>query len=239
MKRVLITGASGGVGEAIARKFAAQNAHVILHANQNVAKVELLANEIRQAGGHAEAVSFDVRDRAACHEAIEALLADGAIDVLVNNAGIHADAAFPAMREEQWRNVLDVSLNGFFHVTQPVVMPMVRQRRGRIISISSVAGVTGNRGQVNYAAAKSGLHAASKSLALELASRQITVNVVAPGVIATDMSAAQFDDAAIKKIVPMQRAGKPEEVANLVAFLASDEAAYITGQVISINGGMA
>jgi 3-oxoacyl-[acyl-carrier protein] reductase len=239
MKRVLITGASGGIGAAIARKFALQKNHVILHANKNAAKVESLAEEIRLAGGSAETVVFDVCDRAACHLAIDTILADGAVDVLVNNAGIHADAAFPAMREDQWRNVLDVSLNGFFNVTQPLVMPMVRQRRGRIISLSSVAGVTGNRGQVNYAAAKSGIHAATKSLALELASRQITVNVVAPGVIATEMSAGQFDDASIKKLVPMQRTGKPEEVANLVVFLASDEAAYITGQVISINGGMA
>ena len=142
------------------------------------------------------------------------------------------------MSAEQWHSVIDVSLNGFFNVTQPLTMPMIRTRWGRIITISSVAGITGNRGQVNYAAAKGALHAASKSLALELASRGITVNAVAPGIIATEMSEGAFDADAIKHIVPMKRAGKPEEVADLVAFLASENAAYISGQVISINGGM-
>ena len=158
--------------------------------------------------------------------------------MLVNNAGIHDDAVFPGMSGEQWDSVVDVSLNGFFNVTQPLIMPMIRTRWGRIINISSVAGIAGNRGQVNYAAAKGALHAASKSLALELASRGITVNAVAPGIIATDMSEGAFDADAIKQLVPMKRAGKPEEVADLVAFLASDQAAYITGQVISINGAM-
>jgi 3-oxoacyl-[acyl-carrier protein] reductase len=142
------------------------------------------------------------------------------------------------MSAEQWHSVINVSLNGFFNVTQPLTMPMIRTRWGRIITISSVAGITGNRGQVNYAAAKGALHAASKSLALELASRSITVNAVAPGIIATEMSEGAFDADAIKQIVPMKRAGKPEEVADLVAFLASENAAYISGQVISINGGM-
>lgn len=239
MKRALITGASGGIGEAIARKLSEQSCHVILHANQNGAKAQALADDIARQGGSAEVCTFDLCDRAACLAAIEQILCAGAVDILVNNAGIHADAAFPAMSLEQWQSVLDVSLNGFFNVTQPLVMPMVRQRQGRIITLSSVAAVTGNRGQVNYAAAKSALHAASKSLALELASRKITVNVVAPGVITTPMSTEQFDAETIKKIVPMQRAGLPEEVADLVAFLASDKAAYITGQIISINGGMA
>ena len=142
------------------------------------------------------------------------------------------------MNAEQWHSVIDVSLHGFFNVTQPLTMPMIRTRWGRIVNITSVAGITGNRGQVNYSAAKGALHAAGKSLALELASRGITVNAVAPGIIATDMSEGAFDAEAIKKIVPMQRAGKPEEVADLVAFLASDRAAYISGQVISINGAM-
>ena len=167
-----------------------------------------------------------------------ALLEAGPIQILVNNAGIHDDAVFPGMSAEQWQRVIDVSLNGFFNVTQPLIMPMIRTRWGRIINISSVAAITGNRGQVNYSAAKGALHAASKSLALELASRGITVNAVAPGIIATDMSEGTFDAEAIKTLVPMKRAGTPEEVADLVAFLASDQAAYITGQVISINGAL-
>jgi 3-oxoacyl-[acyl-carrier protein] reductase len=157
----------------------------------------------------------------------------------VNNAGVHDDAAFPGMSRQQWHQVIDVSLNGFFNVTQPLSMPMVRTRWGRIISVSSVAALTGNRGQTNYAAAKGALHAASKSLALELASRNITVNVVAPGIIASEMASATFDAEAIARLVPMKRAGQPEEVAHLVAFLASEQAAYISGQVVSVNGAMA
>ena len=239
MRRVLITGASGGIGAAIAEAFARQGDHLLLHAHRNAQAAEALAQRVREAGGQAEVLVFDLADRDATHAALAPVLAQGAIDVLVNNAGIHADAAFPAMREEQWHSVIDVSLNGFFNVTQPLVMPMVRQRRGRIVSISSVAGLLGNRGQANYAAAKGGLHAASKSLALELASRNITVNVVAPGIIETAMSAGQFDKETIDRMVPMKRTGQPHEVAALVVFLASDAAAYITGQVISVNGGMA
>jgi len=238
LKNVLITGASGDIGAAIARCLADQGDHVILHAHRNPAHAESLAATIVAGGGRADVVVFDVRDRSATHSVLEKLLTRGPVDVLVNNAGIHSDAAFPAMSEEQWHSVVDVSLGGFFNVTQPLVMPMVRQRRGRIITISSVAGVTGSRGQANYAAAKGALHAASKSLALELASRNITVNVVAPGVIETRMSAGHFDQETLDRLVPMKRAGKPQEVAALVAFLASDAAAYITGQVISINGGM-
>ena len=189
-------------------------------------------------GGSAEAIAFDVTDRAATAAALEALLEAGAIQILVNNAGIHVDAVFPGMSGEQWDSVVNVSLNGFYNVTRPLVMPMIRTRWGRIINISSVAGIAGNRGQVNYAAAKGALHAAGKSLALELASRGITVNAVAPGIIETGMSEGAFDADAIRKLVPMQRAGRPEEVADLVAFLASDKAAYISGQVISINGAM-
>jgi len=158
--------------------------------------------------------------------------------VLVNNAGIHDDAVFPGMSGEQWDRVLDVSLNGFYNVTQPLSLPMIRSRWGRIINISSVAAIAGNRGQVNYAAAKGALNAATKSLALELASRGITVNAVAPGIIAGAMSAEAFDAETIKKLVPMQRAGTAQEVADLVAFLASDKAAYISGQIISVNGAM-
>ena len=238
MKRALVTGGSGGIGAAICRRLAADGHHVIVHANRSLDKAAALVTEISAAGGSAEAVAFDVTERAASHAALEKLLDAGAIQILVNNAGIHDDAVFPGMSGKQWDSVIDVSLNGFFNVTQPLTMPMIRTRWGRIINISSVAGITGNRGQVNYSAAKGALHAASKSLALELASRHITVNAVAPGIIATEMIAGAFDADAIKQLVPMKRAGKPEEVADLVAFLASEQAAYISGQVISINGGM-
>ena len=238
MKRALVTGGSGGIGAAICRRLAADGHHVIVHANRSLDKATAVVGEIIAAGGSAEAVAFDVTKRDATEAALDTLLARGAIQILVNNAGIHADAVFPGMSAEQWHSVIDVSLHGFFNVTQPLTMPMIRSRWGRIITISSVAGITGNRGQVNYAAAKGALHAASKSLALELASRGITVNAVAPGIIATDMIASAFDADAIKHIVPMKRAGKPEEVADLVAFLASEHAAYISGQVISINGAM-
>jgi 3-oxoacyl-[acyl-carrier protein] reductase len=238
VKRALVTGGSGGIGAAICRRLAADGHHVIVHANRNRIKAETVVAEIVAAGGSAEAVAFDVTERAATAAALERLLEAGPIQILVNNAGIHADAVFPGMSAEQWHSVVDVSLNGFFNVTQPLTLPMIRTRWGRIVNISSVAAIAGNRGQVNYSAAKGALHAASKSLALELASRGITVNAVAPGIIATDMSAGAFDAEAIRKLVPMQRAGTPEEVADLVAFLASDQAAYISGQVISINGGM-
>lgn len=238
MKRALVTGGSGGIGAAICKRLAADGHHVIVHANRSLGKADAVVAEIVAAGGSGEAVSFDVTDRAATAEALAALLEAGPIQILINNAGIHSDAVFPGMSGEQWDSVVDVSLNGFFNVTQPLTMPMLRTRWGRIVNISSIAGITGNRGQVNYSAAKAALHAAGKSLALELASRNITVNAVAPGIIATDMIEGTFDADAIKKLVPMQRAGQPEEVADLVAFLASDRAAYISGQVISINGAM-
>jgi len=238
MKRALVTGGSGGIGAAICKRLAADGHHLIVHANRNRAQAETVAADIIAAGGSAEAVSFDLTDRAATAAALAQLLEAGTIQILVNNAGIHADAVFPGMSGEQWDSVVDVSLNGFFNVTQPLTLPMIRTRWGRIVNISSVAAIAGNRGQVNYSAAKGALHAASKSLALELASRGITVNAVAPGIIETAMSAGAFDAEAIKKLVPMQRTGQPEEVAELVAFLASDRAAYISGQIISINGAM-
>jgi 3-oxoacyl-[acyl-carrier protein] reductase len=238
MKRALVTGGSGGIGAAICARLAADGHHVIVHANRGRNKAETVVAAIVAAGGSAEAIAFDVTDRAATAAALESLLEGGAIQILVNNAGIHIDAVFPGMSGEQWDSVVNVSLNGFYNVTRPLVMPMIRTRWGRIINISSVAAIAGNRGQVNYAAAKGALHAAGKSLALELASRGITVNAVAPGIIATDMSEGAFDADAIKKLVPMQRAGQPKEVADLVAFLASDQAAYISGQIISINGAM-
>jgi 3-oxoacyl-[acyl-carrier protein] reductase len=238
MKRALVTGGSGGIGAAICRRLAADGHYVIVHANRQLARAEAVVADIVAAGGQAEAVAFDITERAASAAAIEQLLEAGSIQILVNNAGIHADAVFPGMSGEQWDKVLDVSVNGFFNVTQPLSLPMIRTRWGRIINITSVAAIAGNRGQVNYSAAKGALHAATKSLALEVASRGITVNAVAPGVIETDMSAGSFDAEAIRKLVPMQRAGQPEEVAELVAFLASDKAAYISGQIISINGAM-
>ncbi len=237
-RRALVTGGSGGIGAAICERLAADGHHVIVHANRGLEKAQALAEKINAAGGSAEAVAFDITDRAATAAVLEALVEVAPVQILVNNAGIHDDAVFPGMTGEQWDRVLDVSLNGFFNVTQPLTMPMMRTRWGRIVSVSSVAAVAGNRGQVNYSAAKGALHAASKSLALELASRGVTVNVVAPGLIATGMIEGSFDADAVKRMVPMQRVGQPAEVAHLVAFLASDQAGYISGQVISINGAM-
>lgn len=238
MKRALITGGSGAIGAAICRRLAADGMHVIVHANRNLADADALRDELLAAGFSAESIQFDVVDAAATQAALEGLLNGGAIQVVVNNAGIHDDAVFPGMTRTQWHSVIDVSLHGFFNVTQPLSMPMIRSRWGRIITISSIAGIVGNRGQTNYAAAKGALHAASKSLSLELAGRGITVNAVAPGIIASDMSKEAFDAESIARLVPMKRAGQPKEVADLVGFLASEQAAYITGQVISINGGM-
>ena len=237
-RRALVTGGSGGIGAAICERLAADGHHVVVHANRGLEKAQALVEKIKASGGSAEAVAFDITDRVATASALEVLVEAAPIQILVNNAGIHDDAVFPGMTGEQWDRVLDVSLNGFFNVTQPLTMPMMRTRWGRIVSVSSVAAVAGNRGQVNYSAAKGALHAASKSLALELASRGVTVNVVAPGLIATGMIEGAFDADAVKRMVPMQRVGQPAEVAHLVAFLASDQAGYISGQVISINGAM-
>jgi 3-oxoacyl-[acyl-carrier protein] reductase len=238
-KRALVTGASGGLGRAIALRLAHDGLHVIVHANSRLASAVALADEITQAGDSAEAVAFDVTDAEATQAACARLLEAGPVQVIVNNAGTHADAAFPALRQQQWHDVIAVSVNGFFNVTQPLAMPMIRTRWGRIINISSVAALTGNRGQVNYAAAKGALNSATKALSLELASRGITVNAVAPGIIESGMAEGTFDTAVIERLVPMKRSGRADEVAALVAFLASDEAGYISGQIISINGGMA
>ena len=238
MKRALVTGGSGEIGSAICRRLAADGLHVVVHANSRLQDAGRLAEAIAAAGGSAEAVAFDVTDRVGTGAALEQLLADGPVQVVVNNAGIHDDAVMPAMKPEQWSRVIDVSLNGFFNVTQPLLLPMMGTRWGRIVNVTSVAALTGNRGQANYAAAKAGLHGATKSLAIELASRGITVNAVAPGIIATAMSEEAFPRETIERLVPMRRAGTPEEVAALVAFLASDAAGYLSGQVISINGAM-
>ncbi len=239
MRRALVTGGSGAIGAAISSRLARSGHFVYVHGNQNLARAEAVVDALRADGLAAEAVSFDVCDGAATATALQGLLAAGPIQVLVNNAGIHDDAVFPGMQRRQWESVIDVSLNGFFNVTQPLTMPMLRTRFGRIVNISSVAGVMGNRGQVNYAAAKAALHGATKALSLELASRNVTVNAVAPGIIESAMAEAAFDRVMIEQMVPCKRAGTPEEVAALVDFLCSPDASYITGQILSINGGMA
>ena len=236
--RALVTGGSGGIGAAICRRLAAEGRHVLVHAHRHLDAARALAAEIAAQGGSAEALAFDVTDARATHAALETLLEQGPVQILVNNAGIHDDAAFPGMSENQWRSVIEVSLHGFFNVTQPLVLPMIRTRWGRIVNMASVSAVAGNRGQTNYAAAKGALISATRALALEVAKRGVTVNAVAPGLIATAMSAQAFPEEAIRRLVPLQRAGTAEEVADLVAFLASERAAYVTGQTIPINGGM-
>ncbi|MGV8922528.1 MAG: 3-oxoacyl-ACP reductase FabG [Thermomonas sp.] len=237
-RRALVTGGSGDIGSAICRQLALDGLHVIVHANANLDRADAVVQAIQAAGGSAQSVAFDVADGDATRIAMEALLAEGLVQVVVNNAGIHDDAPMAGMSEAQWRRVIDVSLHGFFHVTQPLLLPMARKRWGRIVSVSSVAAVLGNRGQTNYAAAKAALHGATRSLAREMASRGITVNVVAPGVIKGRMADAAIPAETIKQMVPAARAGTPDEVAALVRFLSSDAAGYINGQVIGVNGGM-
>ena len=238
MKHALVTGGSGGIGCAICRRLATDGCHVLIHANRNVEAAHALADDIAAQGGSAQVLVFDVTDEAAVSDTLEPLLEQNPIQILVNNAGIHDDAIFPGMRAEQWHRVIDVSVHGFFNVTHKLMMPMIRSRWGRIVNVSSVAALAGNAGQVNYSAAKGALNSATKSLACEVASRGITVNAVAPGIIQTSMSEAAFDAQAIARMVPMKRAGTPTEVADLIGFLVSPPAAYITGQIISINGGM-
>lgn len=238
-RRVLITGASGAIGAAIARALAAAGFELSLHYHRNQARAEALGQSITTAGGTAHCLGFDVCDREQTRRVLEAELeSQGAYWGAVCNAGITADNSFAAMPGEDWDRVLAANLDGFYNVLKPLVMPLVRLKDGgRIVTIASVAGLTGNRGQTNYSAAKAGLIGASKALAVELASRRITVNCVAPGLIETDMiHAVPVDE--ILKYVPLGRLGKPEEVAALVAFLFSDAAAYITRQVLSVNGGL-
>lgn len=239
MKTALVTGGASPIGTAISHGLAASGVHVIVHAHANPAAAEIVAAGIRAGGGSAGVLCCDLTDIAGTAGALGPLLAERPPQILVHNAGLHEDVPMAGMSEQQWRRVLAVSLDGFFAITQPLLLPMMATRWGRIVAISSVSAIMGNRGQANYAAAKAGLIGAVRSLAREVASRGITVNAVAPGIIASPAVDAVMDRARIAELVPAKRAGKPEEVADLVAFLASDRAAYITGQVISINGGMA
>jgi len=238
VKNALVTGGSGEIGAAISRRLARSGWRVLVHAHTQADRASALADEISATGGSAQSITFDVTDPAAPSAALGALLEHGPIQGVVHNAGIHDDAPMAGMSAKQWHRVIDVSLHGFYNVLQPVLLPMIRTRWGRIVSVTSVAGILGNRGQANYAAAKAGLHGATRALALEVASRGVTVNAVAPGVIATATTAAVFDAERIARLVPMNRAGNPDEVAGLIAYLMSEDAGYVTGQVISINGGM-
>jgi 3-oxoacyl-[acyl-carrier protein] reductase len=237
--RALVTGASGAIGHAIARKLAACGMSLILHYHAHRAKTEQLADELRSGGADITLCGFDVGDAMATRSSLKDILETGPIQVLINNAGLFDDAPMAGMSGIQWQRVIDTCLNGFYNVTQPLLMPMMAARWGRIISITSISGVIGNRGQANYAAAKAGIHAASRSLALEVASRGITVNCIAPGIIRSPQTEKLFPPERIAQMVPMRRMGKPEDVAELAGFLVSEQAAYITGQVIGINGGMA
>jgi len=238
MKRALVTGGSGVIGAAICRRLAASGHHVYVHAHRRLDHAKDVAAAIVAAGGSADAVAFDVADRERTAHELAGLLAAGTVQILVNNAGGNDDAPLAGMRPDQWTRVIDVVLHGFFNVTQPLLMPMILSRWGRIVNIASAAAIAGNRGQANYAAAKAGVIAAGRSLSQEIARKGVTVNAVAPGIIDTPMAAAAFDAQRIRELVPMRRAGTADEVAELVDFLASDRAAYISGQVLSINGGM-
>jgi 3-oxoacyl-[acyl-carrier protein] reductase len=238
-RRVLVTGSSRGIGRAIALRLARDGFSVVVHCRSGRAEADAVANEINALNGVATVLQFDVCDRDACRATLEAdVTTNGAYYGIVCNAGISRDAAFPALSDEDWDLVLDTSLNGFFNVVHPLTMPMLRMKQGgRIVTLASVSGVMGNRGQVNYSAAKAGLIGATKALAVELASRKVTVNCVAPGLIATDMTDdLPLDEA--RRMVPMNRVGQAGEVAAAVAFLMSDEASYITRQVLGVNGGI-
>jgi len=236
---ILVTGASRGIGRAIALRLAHDGFDIAVHCRSRRELADTVAAEIEALGRKARVLEFDVADRAACASAIEAdIEAHGAYHGVVCNAGITRDNAFPAMSGEEWDSVIHTNLDGFYNVLQPCVMPMVRRRKpGRIVTLASVSGLAGNRGQTNYSAAKAGIIGATKALALELAKREITVNCVAPGLVDTEMLPAEVVDEAMK-MIPLRRVGRPEEVAAAVSYLISDDAAYVTRQVISVNGGM-
>jgi 3-oxoacyl-[acyl-carrier protein] reductase len=239
MHSVLVTGASGGMGRAISLSLAKQGYEIVAHYHSNRTAANELAALISAAFGKVRLLQFDVSDRALARQTLESDIAQhGAYYGIVCNAGIHSDAAFPALTGHDWDSVIHTNLDGFYNVLHPVIMPMIQRRApGRIVTIASVSGVMGNRGQVNYSAAKAGIIGATKALAIELAKRKITVNCIAPGIIETNMI-ENIALAKAKEMIPMQRFGKPEEVASLVTYLMSDDAAYITRQVISVNGGM-
>ena len=234
MRRALVTGGASPIGAAVCRALARDGCAVVVHAHRHGDHAAALAAEI---GG--SATTFDITDHDATRDAVEALLEAGPIQVLVHNAGLHDDVPMAAMTEAQWRRVMAVSLDGFFHVARPLLLPMMGTRAGRIVAMSSVSAIMGNRGQANYAAAKAGLIGAVRALSLECAPRGVTVNAVAPGLIDSPAIAAAVSPETVKQMVPARRLGRPEEVAELVAFLCSDRAGYISGQTVSINGGMA
>ncbi|WP_374371288.1 3-oxoacyl-ACP reductase FabG [Dongia sp.] len=238
-RSILVTGASKGIGRAIALKLAQDGFAIIAHYGRDAAGADATRAAILEAGGTARLLSFDLTDRAACREILERdMEANGPYWGIVLNAGIARDAAFPAMSDEEWDSVLDTDLGGFYNVLRPTVMPMVTARQGgRIVTISSVSGIMGNRGQVNYSAAKAGIIGATKALAIELAKRQITVNCVAPGIIETQMTEA-LPIEELNKMIPMRRIGQPDDVAHAVSYLCSEGAGYVTRQVLSVNGGM-
>ncbi|MBR0178501.1 MAG: 3-oxoacyl-ACP reductase FabG [Bacteroidales bacterium] len=240
MKYALITGASRGLGKAIALRLAKDGLSVIINYQSNKEAAEDTLRQVQEAGGTGELLPFDVSDAQAIDKALETWSdnhPDDYISVLVNNAGIRQDNLMIFMQEEQWSRVLDTTLNGFFYITRRLLKDMMTHRNGRIINMASLSGLKGLPGQTNYSAAKAALIGATKALAQEVAARKVTVNAIAPGFIATDMT-KELDEAELKKLIPLGRFGKPEEVAALTSFLASDDAAYITGQVISINGGL-